>query len=302
MTTLPPDVVAVLRCPYCIAKLAAEPTRFVCSQCASEFPIVDRQPDFRLRKPVQRTLTFAIGSDRPAPEAFAFTYPMPHAGDAWIEREQFDKLHRPHVSLLTYVPRPSGPSLALDLGCGSAHDRAFLEALGYTYVGCDPFDRRAPMLADGHALPFAPGSFRAVFALTVMEHFQNPFVATSEVRRVLAKDGRFIGTVEQLVPFHMNSYYNMTKFGIFNTLVQSGMNPICISPSTGWTALGAHYGGSYWRGVPAWIRTPIAKSQDAISKLSWKLRAVAKREPTAGLELEWWTKFAGGFKFVAEPS
>jgi hypothetical protein len=47
---------------------------------------------------------------------------------------------------------------------------------------------------------------------------------------------------------------------------------------------------------------PIAKSQDAISKWSWKLRAMVKREATADLELEWWTKFAGGFKFVAEPS
>jgi SAM-dependent methyltransferase len=257
--------------------------------------------DLRPKRPVQRSLTFAIGTDRPRPDSFEFTYPMPRASDDWVPQQAWDKLTRPNVSLLTYIPRPiEGASVCLDLGCGSARDRTFVEELGYQYIGCDPFDTRAPVLADGHALPFRNGSVSVVLAMQVMEHFQNPFVAAAEVKRVLAPGGRFIGTVEQLVPFHMDSFYNMTRFGIFNTLAQVGLEPICISPSTGWTGIGAHFSGTYWPGVPRPVRNVLAKSQDRVSRVLHVLRARVKRGGAPANEKEWFLKYAGGFKFVAE--
>lgn len=272
-----------------------------CNSCQAVFPIKDGRPDFRLRMAVERTLSFAVGSNRPDPSTFPFTYPMPKSSQSWIQQAQWRKLKRPQVSLLSYIPEPTEkPAFALDLGCGSAKDREFIEEIGYTYVGCDPFNENAPMLADAHALPFKDASLMVVFALTVMEHFQNPFIATAEVNRILKPAGRFIGTVEQLVPFHMDSFYNMTQFGIYNVLVQSGMHPVCVSPATGWTGLVAIYGGSYWRGTPAWLRNSLAVSQDSISRILWRLRARIKREPTDQLYREWMLKFAGGFKFVAE--
>jgi SAM-dependent methyltransferase len=260
----------------------------------------DGRQDLRPVVPLARTLSFNVGADRPRPDAFAFTYPMPPAPDNWISEDAWKRLQRPNVTLLTWLPRPrSDRDIVLDLGCGSAKDRDFIEAIGFRYVGCDPFSDKAPMLADGHALPFRTGSVSAVLAMQVMEHFQNPFVATTEVKRVLRPGGRFIGTVEQLVPFHMDSFYNMTGYGIFNTLSQSGLRPMCISPATNWTGIFAHYNGSYWPGVPKRLRQALARGQDAVSLALWKTRARIKRDH-ADVDEFWHRKFAGGFKFVAE--
>ncbi len=143
-------------------------------------------------------------------------------------------------------------------------------------------------------------SFDVVYALTVMEHFQNPFVATAEVHRVLKPAGRFIGTVEQLVPMHMDSFYNMTAYGIFNVLVSAGLHPLVISPSTGWTGVAGLLSGSYWPGVPRAAKGAAIHALDALSFVMWKLRARIKGQDTANLRLDWMVKFAGGFKFVAE--
>ena len=298
---LSPEVFSIFCCPYCQGDLKQATGTWECSRCAVIFPTRSGVPDFRLTKSVQRSLTFEVGGDRPDPSSFHYTYPMSKATDAWIAEEHWKRLLRPQATLLSYIPPPKGPrTFALDLGCGSAKDRAFIESLGFIYVGCDPYDTRAPILADGHALPFKCDSFTVVFGLTVMEHFQNPFVCTAEVRRVLEVGGRFIGTVEQLVPFHMDSFYNMTKFGTYNVLAQSGLQPIAISPSSGWTGIVAHYSGSYWRGMPSWVRQGVAHSQDGVSILLWKLWSLLRHRPISNLESEWMLKFAGGFKFVAE--
>ncbi|MFN2385466.1 MAG: methyltransferase domain-containing protein [Thermoanaerobaculia bacterium] len=295
------SIESLLCCPYCHGRLNRSAASLSCPQCKEDFPLRNGRLDFLLRRDVVRHLDFRVGNDRPRPDGFPFTYPMSPPREDWIPSEKWTQLRRPQVTLLKYVPRPTRrPSFALDLGCGSAKDRAFIESLGYVYVGCDPFNERAPMMADAHALPFRDGSFGVVFALTVMEHFQNPFVATAEIRRILEPGGRFIGTVEQLVPFHMDSYYNMTQYGIYNVLAQTGLDPLCISPATGWTGVVAHYSGSYWRGVPKKVRLAIARSQDRFSRSLWTLRARIKREPTDDLVKDWMLKFAGGFKFVAE--
>jgi SAM-dependent methyltransferase len=257
MSQLPPFI----RCPHCHGALAAAGDGLRCAACETTFPSVSGRPDLRPRRAITRTMSFEVGTERPRPESFDFTYPMPVSDDGPLAAAADAELRRPQKSLLSYVPRAPGPGAwALDLGCGSSGDRAFIEALGYQYAGCDPFDQRAPILADGHALPFADASFDVVFALTVMEHFQNPFVAVAEVKRVLKPGGRFIGTVETLVPFHMESYYNMTRNGIFNVLAQGGLRPLVISPSTGWTAFVAHYSGSYWPGLPRRVGAVLAKS------------------------------------------
>lgn len=295
------DLALILCCPYCHGDIERRAQCWACTPCRVEFPLQGRTPDFRLTKPLTRTVSFAVGSDRPRPDSYPFQYPMEPARDSRLDEAALAKLHRPQRSLLSYVPRPArSPAYLLDLGCGSSKDREFVEALGYTYVGVDLFDDKAPMMADGHALPFRAGTFDVVFALTVMEHFHNPFVATTEVKRVLAPKGRFIGTVETLVPFHMGSYYNMTRFGIYNVLAQSGLEPVAIAPATGWTGLVAHYNGSYWPGIPRKPKVVLAKLQDRVSRGLWKLRAAVKKNADPASERDWMLKFAGGFKFVAD--
>lgn len=108
---------------------------------------------------------------------------------------------------------------ALDLGCGPRDQAAPLQHLGFEYVGIDYSNTSADFLADAHALPFAPESFECVFSYAVFEHLHNPFVAISEVHRVLKPGGWFIGTVSQGEPFH-SSYFHHTPWALISLLQQ----------------------------------------------------------------------------------
>jgi len=107
---------------------------------------------------------------------------------------------------------PNGGA-ALDLGCGPADQRPPLQSLGFRYVGVDFASDGADFLADAHALPFASASFDLVFSYAVLEHLHSPWIALSEVRRILRPGGWFIGTVSQGEPFHQ-SYFHMTSWGV----------------------------------------------------------------------------------------
>ena len=73
----------------------------------------------------------------------------------------------------------------------------------------------ADLLADAHAIPFADDSFDCIFSYAVLEHLHNPFVALSEVARVLRPGGWFIGTVSQGEPFH-SSYFHHTPWALLS--------------------------------------------------------------------------------------
>src|SRR6266404_8934310 len=96
---------------------------------------------------------------------------------------------------------PHADSVCLDLGCGGGEYRGPLEHAGYRWVGVDYSDQRAPMLADGHALPFSENSFDLVLSLAVLEHIRYPHVMAHEVHRVLQPGGVFFGSVSYLAPF-----------------------------------------------------------------------------------------------------
>lgn len=111
---------------------------------------------------------------------------------------------------------PKGGSV-LDLGCGPRDQAPCLEFLGFKYVGVDFGNKSADFLADAHSLPFADASFNCVFSYAVLEHLHNPFLAISEVSRVLKQGGWFIGTVSQGEPFH-SSYFHHTPWGLISLL------------------------------------------------------------------------------------
>lgn len=102
----------------------------------------------------------------------------------------------------------------LDLGCGPRDQAPPLEYLGFKYVGVDYSNSAADLLVDAHSLPFADSTFDCVFSYAVFEHLHNPFVAFSEVVRVLKPRGWFIGTVSQGEPFH-SSYFHHTLWALF---------------------------------------------------------------------------------------
>jgi len=80
----------------------------------------------------------------------------------------------------------------LDVGCGRGHIGAVVEEHRGTYTGVDFVASRAGFrltLADGARLPFADGSFDALFCIDAFEHFPDPGAAVREFRRVLRCGG-----------------------------------------------------------------------------------------------------------------
>jgi SAM-dependent methyltransferase len=84
--------------------------------------------------------------------------------------------------------------------------------------------------SDAHALPFADSAFEIIFSYAVFEHLHNPFLAASEVARVLAPRGIFFGTVSQGEPFH-DSYFHHTAFGVLSLLRSAGLTVRRLWPS-----------------------------------------------------------------------
>ncbi|MEM9313437.1 MAG: class I SAM-dependent methyltransferase [Pseudomonadota bacterium] len=105
----------------------------------------------------------------------------------------------------------------LDLGCGPRDQAVPLRHLGVNYVGVDYSNGDADMLADAHALPFAEASFDVVLSYAVLEHLHNPFLAVSEVARILRPGGYYMGTVSQGEPFH-SSYFHHTAWGVVSVV------------------------------------------------------------------------------------
>jgi len=107
----------------------------------------------------------------------------------------------------------------LDLGCGPRDQAIPVEYLGFQYVGIDYSNPQADILADAHAIPFRSNTFDCVLSYAVLEHLHNPFIAISEIARVLKPGGVYIGTVSQGEPFH-DSYFHHTAWGL-NSLITS---------------------------------------------------------------------------------
>ena len=125
---------------------------------------------------------------------------------------------------------PSGRGRVLDLGCGAGGSRRVLEAKGYAWVGLDIVKNGGVTVSgDAHRLPFASGSFDAVYSLQVFEHLSRPWDAAAEVCRVLKPGGLFCGGVAALEPFH-DSYFNYTHWGLESLLRQGGFVPQRIEP------------------------------------------------------------------------
>lgn len=122
--------------------------------------------------------------------------------------EHLRRTHRPahatrsvgsHASFFLPLLRP-GDRL-LDIGCGPASITIGLgEAVGPdgTVVGIDLHPGPAPVplaCADLHRLPFADGTFDAIFICAVLQHLRDPALALTEARRV-CRDDAVIGVAD----------------------------------------------------------------------------------------------------------
>jgi SAM-dependent methyltransferase len=108
-----------------------------------------------------------------------------------------------------FVRRLRPGSRVLDLGCGAGHDLKCFVRHGVLAVGLDYADAMAQLAqrasgaavvnADMRALPFATGSFDAVWASASLHHVGSEGLAAAlaECRRILKTDGVFFASVKR---------------------------------------------------------------------------------------------------------
>jgi ubiquinone/menaquinone biosynthesis C-methylase UbiE len=90
-------------------------------------------------------------------------------------------------------------------------------------------------LCDAHFLPFADQSFNLIYSVAVYEHLACPQLAAQEAYRVLKPGGYFLGNVSFLEPWHDDSFYHMTPFGVMELLLQAGFEIVSIWPGRGYS-------------------------------------------------------------------
>lgn len=116
----------------------------------------------------------------------------------------------------------------LDVGCGQQPYRGLFTHCAY--VGLDIDSARTRQLAiadafyDGKRFPFEDATFDAVLCNQVLEHVFNPDEFVSEIRRVLAPNGRLLLTVPFVWDEHEQpwDYARYSSFGLRALLERHG--------------------------------------------------------------------------------
>ena len=287
----------LLTCPSCGHALHRDARAARCAQCDAQYPAHGSAGyDLRLRTPRRVTLEFDLGTPlttdgtdfgplamnpAPAVDFTGFSLP-PH-------------LPPEMASYLPAAPRPD--SVCLDLGCGGGQYARAIEHAGFAWVGVDYVDERAPLLADGHALPFRDASFDLVVSLAVLEHIRYPHVMMREVARVLRPGGVFFGSVAYLVPFHLESLYNLTHYGTCSALQYAGFTVERIASDPTYLGIRALSFAGLFQGAPRALAYAAVRPLVTLSRAWWWLGErvkPARFNPTERLLFN-----TGAFVFVA---
>jgi len=294
----PPILWQTLVCPYCEKAVVETGQGALCNQCNAVYPYTHNGTiDFRLQRVKSYPFEFQIGAPLPAENDFRFR-PLPP--NPYPEVDFTNNRIPKHLSteLLDYFPRAKGQdSLALDIGCGNGINRKLCECAGFTYAGIDFHDSEAPMIGDAHALPFRENSFELALSVAVLEHIRFPFVMVQEAHRILQPEGKFIGTVAFLEPFHDESYYHHTHLGVLNVLTSGGFQVDYIVPSDNFPGLVAQ-SRALFRRMPKKLSKALVTPLVFLHKLWWRHVPLVKHDPAEN-EFRRAIKFTGDFYFVA---
>lgn len=101
------------------------------------------------------------------------------------------------------------------------------------YVGLDMQDGvGVDVVADANNLPFPNYSFDLVICLETLEHANNPWKMSEEIKRVVKKNGAIILSSQQNFPIHMHpsDYFRYTPYGL-TTLVPEKWQKVVLGIS-----------------------------------------------------------------------
>ncbi len=116
----------------------------------------------------------------------------------------------------------------LDIGAGDLRYKNLIEGLNCKYISAEFCNEKVDIRCDAHNLPFKNESFDAILCSQVLEHLKNPFLAISEIERVLKIKGKLILTVPMSIYIHEAPYdfYRFTEYGIKNLLILNRLHLI----------------------------------------------------------------------------
>src|SRR5882724_341752 len=130
----------------------------------------------------------------------------------------------------------------IDLGCGTGRSVDYFRSVdpSVEWVGLDIEDspevktrRRndAEFYSfDGVNIPFDSDTFDLVYSKQVLEHVSHPRGLLRDVRRVLRPGGFFIGSASCLEPYHSNSLWNYTPYGLRYLFEEVGLQLLELRP------------------------------------------------------------------------
>lgn len=263
--------------------LLKEQDGFLVSETGIPYPVRNGIPDLRPQKAVKGHIEYEL-QDHASFRNYAY---QPSLVPMFPENLRVkDDLKESNVS--GFVPPAHENAFCLDHGCGGGSMQAFLESYGYIYVGIDNesgvttgqgggerFGGGATHVGDLHRLPFPDHTFQFSVSYSVFEHLQQPIVAAKELFRVMEPGGVCFAAIASIIPFHMDSFYHHTHFGVLNTFASAGFEVKQIAPAD-WNAYVAI---SAMDGLPGpkWIRNIAANTIFGLHRFLWHFRAVSKR-------------------------
>src|SRR5258705_2157192 len=195
--TIDPDVQEVIRCPACHGRLAASDDRLRCVECAQTYGI--EEGGIRVLFQARSECAQLLESGRPLP---ALPPPRRFSLSSLPMTRFLDDRFFHHIN-------GCNPDMRiLNLGSGvGLFDGAFRSDL--RFVNLDVWrNERTHILADGHYLPFADGSFDAVVSNAVLEHVRKPWIIADELWRILKPGGRIFIKLPFLNVIHDERDYN----------------------------------------------------------------------------------------------
>ena len=171
----------ILACPQCGDSLQKTPEGAACQHCHTKYDYTNSGSlDLRLKKSKKCKLEFELETALLPEQGFAFK-PLTAKPEPEVDFSGTTLPYHLSKELLSYFPKAKNKnSLMLDLGCGYSIHRQVSEHAGFEYVGLDYKAPGAPILGDGHSLPFKDNSFEFILSIAVLEHIRFPFVMIRE--------------------------------------------------------------------------------------------------------------------------